>query len=81
MRKPSDQADLIKVPWPRFIGMGVFLLTIILANFVTIPGGPWGLGVETFYVGWLSYAILVVSSFIFIYNHNAGESDGGGAGK
>ncbi|MGE5483503.1 MAG: hypothetical protein ACM3X4_00625 [Ignavibacteriales bacterium] len=81
MQKPSDQAGSIKVPWPRFIGMGVFLLTLILANFVTIPGGPWGLGMETFYVGWLSYAILVVSSFIFIYNQNSREANEGGAGK
>lgn len=72
----EKRTEWVKVPWLRFLGMGIFLLSLILANFVSTGKGPWGVDLSAFYVNWLSYLILVVTSFIFIYLSNKDEEGG-----
>jgi len=57
----------VRFPARRFLGMLAFLATLIAA--ILIDGGsgaPWGLTWSTFYVGWLAYLIIIVTTFIFI---------------
>ena len=75
MQTPSDGKSFVRVPWPRFIGMAAFLMSLILAIFVSAGEGPWGIDWATFYVGWLGYVILIATSFIFIYNHNKKDEE------
>ncbi|QUL99366.1 MAG: hypothetical protein IMF26_04745 [Candidatus Fermentithermobacillus carboniphilus] len=77
MGAPSKDGKWIRVPYLRFLGMALFLLSLIVANFVTSGEGPWGIGWNTFYVTWLSYVILIVTSFIFIYRQNREEDKRG----
>jgi len=75
MKAPTG--SWIKVPYLRFFLMGLFLLSLIAANFTAIGEGPWGIDWSTFYVTWLSYVILIATSFLYIYLQNREEDEGG----
>lgn len=65
--KDRKDREFIKVPWPMFIGQWGFLALMCILSVVQLPMGPFGLPWNTFILSWVSFLVLLVTSFYWIY--------------
>ncbi len=63
--------EYIRVPWKRFIGIGLFLLTCAALPWFKWSEGPAHLSWGVWILCYFTYAVLLVWSFIFAYSNSA----------
>lgn len=63
----------VKTPWPIFIFQWGFLAFLCILAVIEPETGPFGLPWNTFIINWVSFVVLIVTAFGYIYFRNRGE--------
>lgn len=64
----------VKTPWPIFIFQWGFLAFLCVLVVVEMETGPFGLPWNTFIINWISFLVLIVTTFAYIYYKSKEEN-------
>ena len=71
----KNEKNYVRVPWKLFTYQWGVFIAIGLFVFVKSDIYIFGLPLESFVVSWLSFAIILVSTFVYILVKNRGDEE------